>query len=134
MPLLYSASFVGSFASAFRLCYSLYVDRLVAFDLRSRSIAHNASACTRVEFLWSGILHSFIPFACDFTTDVFIGIHIAPPRAFLIVSEMQHDGCDAYARGYSTLNVFLTLSGLNFFNLRKKHVFFSSNSDDIIKS
>lgn len=123
MWLFYSASFTGSFTSAFRLCYSLYVARLVALDLRSRSIAHNASVCTRVEFLWNGIPHSFIPFACDFTTDVFIRIHIAPPRAFLIVSEMQHDGCNAYSRGYSTLNVFLTLWDLNFFSIeRRKNV------------
>lgn len=100
--------------------YSLYIARLVALDLRSRSIAHNASMCMRVEFLWSRIPHSFIPFACDFTTDVFIRIHIAPPRAFLIVSGMQYDRCDAYTRGYFNAQRFLNSFGfffqLNFFN------------------
>lgn len=36
--------------------------RLVPLDLRSRSIARDASSCTRVEFLWGETPHSFVPF------------------------------------------------------------------------
>lgn len=123
MLLFYLASFTSWFTSAFRLCFLPLC--LVAPDLCSRSIVHNASACTRVEFLWSGISHSFIPFAYDFTTDVFIRIHTAPPRAFLIVSEMQHDGCNEHT--HESIQHFLNSFVSLIFQLNKHMFLYNGN-------